>query len=285
MVYDRGGLTGMAKANWTAPFPGHRIIGPLFSVGTEGLGMYVLTSDDGHILINTGVEGSARLIHHNMESLGLRFEDIRILLTMQSHNDHATELALIKQSVGADMWAVEADTRVLEDGGLSDPQFGGRQIFPPIHVDRALHHGDTVTIGDIDLSVHEHPGHTEGSCSYSLVVTEGGNAYNVVIANMATINKGKRLLVDPTYPNVATDFATTFRRQKAMDVDIWVSAHANHYSLHEKYSPGQPYDPTRFVDPAGFHGKVAQLEAAFIAQLSQESHKVDTRIGADDLIT
>jgi metallo-beta-lactamase class B len=118
--------------------------------------------------------------------------------------------------------------------------------------------------------VHEHPGDTEGSCSYTMLVTENARDYNVAIANMGTINKGKRLLVDPTYPGVANDFATTFRRQKAMNVDIWVSAHAGHYSRDRKYSPGQSYDLEAFVDPDGFSEKIDQLERRYMAQLASE---------------
>ena len=80
-------------------------------------------------------------------------------------------------------------------------------------------------------------------------VREGGRDYNVAIANMGTINEGKQLVVDPTYPGVAGDFAETFRRQKALDVDVWVSAHGRQYGLHDKYEPGQEYDPETFVDP------------------------------------
>ena len=67
---------------------------------------------------------------------------------------------------------------------------------------------------------------------------------------------------DPTYPGIANDFAETFRRQKAMEVDVWVAAHASQYGLDGKYRPGDAYDPEAFADPEGFGKLVAHYQTA-----------------------
>lgn len=255
---------------WTTPFPGHRVIANLYAVGTYDLGVFLITSDEGHILINTGMEDSTPLIRDNIESFGFRLEDVEILLTMQSHLDHTAALAEIKQITGAAMWATAKDARVLEDGGVSDPHFGGEVSFRPISVDKIISDGEVIELGDIRLTVHEHPGHTEGSSSYSMRVREGGRDYDVVVANMGTINEGKRLVVNPTYPGVADDFAKTYASQKAMNVDVWVAAHGGQYGLHDKYQPGQPYSPETFVDPEGFLAAVERLERIYLDQLAAE---------------
>ena len=257
-------------ADWTEPFPGHRVIGNLYAVGTAGLGVFLITSDEGHILINTGLEDSTPLIRENIESLGYRLEDVRILLTMQAHWDHTAALAEIKEITGAAMWATAGDGRVLEDGGFSDPHFGGRVSFRPVEVDRIIGDGEIIELGDIRLRVHEHPGHTEGSSSYSMQVAENGRDYDVAVANIGTINEGKRLVVDPTYPGVAEDFARTYASQKAMDVDVWVAAHGGQYGLHDKYQPGQAYSPDTFVDPEGFLAEVERRERIYDEQLAEE---------------
>lgn len=265
--------TGQLNAqneNWTRPFPGHRVISNLYAVGTYDLGVFLITSEEGHILINTGLEDSTALIRANIESLGFSLEDIRILLTMQAHWDHTAALAEIKEITGAEMWATSGDTRVLEDGGFSDPHFGGRVSFKPVSVDKIINDGYLIELGDIRLSVYEHPGHTEGSSSYSMQVNENGRDYAVVIANMGTINAGKQLVVDPTYPGVADDFAKTYRQQKAMEIDVWVSAHGSQYGLHDKYKAGQEYSPDTFVDPDGFLAAVERLERLYLAQLAEE---------------
>ena len=255
---------------WTTPFPGHRVIGNLYAVGTYDLASFLITSADGHILINTGLEDSTSLIRENIESLGFRLEDVRILLTTQAHWDHTAALADIKEIADAEMWATAGDAPVLEDGGFSDPHFGGRESFTPVNVDRILTDTEVITVGETRLTVLETPGHTVGSSSYTMTVREAGRDYAVVIANMGTINEGKRLVVDPTYPGVAEDFAETFRRQKLLPVDVWVASHGSQYGLHEKYKAGQPYDPDTFVDPAGFLAEVERLERVYLEQVAAE---------------
>jgi metallo-beta-lactamase class B len=255
---------------WTRPFPGHRVIGNLYAVGTYDLAVFLVTSDEGHFLINTGLEDSIPQIRDNIESLGFRLEDVKVLLQMQAHWDHTAALAQIKEAVGAEMWATAEDAPVLEDGGFSDPHFGGRQSFRPVSVDRIIEDGDVLELGDTRLTVMLSPGHTAGSSSYLMTVTEGGRDYNVAIANMATINPGKQLVVDPTYPGVADDFAETFRQQKELDVDVWVAAHGGQYGLHDKFERGQAYHPDTFVDPDGFLAAVERLENLYLEQLAAE---------------
>ncbi len=255
---------------WSRPFPGHRVIGNLYAVGTYDLGVFLITSDEGHILVNTALEDSVPLIRRNVESLGFRLEDIKILLQMQAHWDHTAALAEIKQITGAQMWATQDDAPVLEDGGFSDPHFGGRVSFKPVKVDKIIEDGEMIELGAIRLTVIDTPGHTAGSSSYRMSVRENGREYEVVIANMGTINQGKKLVVDPTYPGVAEDFAKTFERQKAMQVDVWVAAHGSQYGLHSKYRPGQAYSPDAFVDPDGFLAAVERLENLYLKQLEAE---------------
>ena len=98
----------------------------------------------------------------------------------------------------------------------------------------------------------------------------GGRDYNVLIANMGTINGGKRLTVDPTYEGVAEDFLNTYRKQKEMDADIWVAAHNSQYNMHEKYRPGQDYSPETFLDPEGFVRAIEELERQYEDYIAEE---------------
>lgn len=258
------------RDDWTQPFPGHRVIGSLYAVGTYGLGVFLITSKKGHILINTGFVDSTVLIQDNIESLGFKLKDVKILLTMQAHRDHTADLARIKQLTGAKMLATKADARVLEDGGFSDPNFGGSVLFKPVSVDKIIKEGDVIALGSTKLTVHEHPGHTEGSSSYTMKIHENNRDYNVAIVNMATINRGKNLVVNPTYPGIADDFAKTFRHQKSMNVDVWVAGHGGQYGLHEKYKAGQAYSSETFVDSKGYIAAVERLEKLYFEQLKQE---------------
>lgn len=260
---------------WTTPFPPFRIIGPLYGVGMQDLSVFLITTDEGHILINTGLEDSINSIRGNMATLGFRLEDVKILLSQQSHYDHTEALADIKELTGAQVLATAADAQVLEDGGLSDPLSGSdvRFKFKPVQVDRIIQQGDIVELGDVRLMVHEHPGHTQGSSSYTFVVNENGRDYKVGILNIGTINAGVQLVEKPTYPGIARDFAYTYAVQKTMEVDVWVATHNSHYNMHSKWEPGQPYDPNAFVDPYGLLNTIQGLEYVFNLRLLEEQRR------------
>ena len=257
--------------NWVRPFEGFRVIGNLYGVGSYDLSVFLITTDDGHILINTGLRDSTQMIRNNIESLGFRLEDVKILLTQQAHWDHTAALAEIKEITDAEIWATVRDARVLEDGGFSDPHFGGRESFRPVDVDKIIRDGEVIRLGELELTVHHHPGHTEGSSSYSMaVIGEDEEEYNVLVANMGTINNGKNLTVDPTYNGVAEDFIATYEKQKQLEVDVWVAAHNSQYNMHEKYRSGQPYNPKTFVDPAGFLRAIENLERRYEDYIAAE---------------
>ena len=255
---------------WMTNHEPFRVIGNLYGVGGQDLSVFLITSDEGHILVNTAVEGSIKDISANIDSLGFSINDVKVLLSMQSHFDHTADLALIKELTGAKMYATKKDAPILEDGGVSDPHFGGVETFRPIKVDKIIKDGEIISVGSTKLKVHYHPGHTEGSSSYSMQVEESGKVYDVLIANMGTINPGKKMIVDPTYEGVSEDFAFTYKDQKMMNVDIWVAAHKSHYGFYDKYQPNQTYDPETFLDPDGYLDAIEALEIVYIKLVNVE---------------
>jgi metallo-beta-lactamase class B len=260
--------TSSTPENWRKPFPAHRIAGNVYYVGTYDLACFLITTPQGQMLINTGLEDSAAMIRAGIEQLGFKFRDIKILLTMQAHYDHVAALAQVKRLTGASVAATEGDAPVLEDGGRSDFHFGPKQQFAPVKVDRILRDGDKVALGGTELTVHLTPGHTKGSASYSMRVADQGRSYNVLFANMETINPGVKLVGNSKYPQIADDYARALRVQKSLPCDIFLAAHASQYSLHEKYKG--KYDPAAFVDPEGYKRAVTSYERAYLDQLARE---------------
>src|SRR5690348_15978729 len=85
-----------AQGTWTEPFPPHRIAGNVFYVGSRGLASYLITTPEGHILINSSLESSVPLIKASVEKLGYKFSDVKILLVSHAHWDHCAGSALVK---------------------------------------------------------------------------------------------------------------------------------------------------------------------------------------------
>ena len=101
-------------------------------------------------------------------------------------------------------------------------------------------------------------------------VEEGGKTYRVLIANMGSINPGVTVSGMPRYPGIADDYARTFKAQQDMSIDIFLASHAAQFKLHEKYQPGDAFNPDRFVDPQGFKAAVEELEKTYRDQLARE---------------
>ena len=91
----------ISNADWTKPFPPFRIVGNVYWVGSYDLSTYLITTPQGHILINTGVGDTAQQIRANVEALGFKLADVRILTATHGHFDHVAGMADLKRMTGA----------------------------------------------------------------------------------------------------------------------------------------------------------------------------------------
>lgn len=260
------------NSDWTRPFPPFRIVGNVYWVGSYDLSTYLITTPEGHILINTGVGETAKQIKASVEQLGFKLDDTKILTATHGHYDHAAGFAELKRMTGARLIVSEPDKELYESGGKMDFRFGDTLSarFDPVNVDGTFRDNGTISLGGTVVTTHHHPGHTKGATSFTLNVPEGGKTYRVVIANMGSINPGVTVSGMAKYPGITEDYARTFKAQKDMQIDIWLASHAGQFRLHEKYKPGDAYNPERFVDPQGFKAAVEQLEKTYREQLAKE---------------
>jgi metallo-beta-lactamase class B len=257
---------------WTKPFPPFRIIGNIYWVGSYDLATYLIATPEGHILINTGVGDTVKQIQASMKQLGFEISDVKILTATHGHFDHVAGMAELKRMTGAQLVVSEPEKELIESGGKSDFRFGDmpEAHFEPVKVDRTFKDGETLSIGGTVLTTHHHPGHTKGATSFTLDVAEAGRTYRVIIANMPTINPGVTVSGMPKYPGIKKDYARTFAAQRKLVIDVWLASHASQFGMHEKYKPGDPYAPDRFVDPDGFKAAVSRLEKEYRDQLTRE---------------
>lgn len=255
---------------WSKPYPPFRIVGNLYYVGTDDLACYLVVTPKGNILINTGLADSEPLIRKSIEALHFKYSDTRILLTTQAHFDHLGAMAAVKKATGAKLMIDEQDAGVAEDGGSSDYEMGGHgSVFAPIKPDRLLHDKDLVTLGNTQMVMLHHPGHTKGSCSFLLNVNDGQKSYKVLIANLPTIINDEKFADVKGYPTIAKDFAYTLSVMKKLQFDIWLASHASQFGLHVKHQPGESYNPAAFVDRAGYDKALADLQRKFDEKLKQ----------------
>lgn len=267
--------------DWTEPFPAFRIAGNLYYVGSRGLASYMVTTSEGHILINSSLEANVPMIRASVESLGFKFSDIKILLISHAHWDHCAGSAMIKQLTGAKYMVMEGDVDVVESGGKTDFQYGNDpgSLFPPAKVDRVLHDGDQVKLGDdATLTARLTPGHTKGCTTWTMRVYDGSKLRDVVIVGSPNVNPGYKLVGNTAYPRITEDFEKTFRVLKSLPVDYFLGAHGNYFGLEEKYPKFKSGNVTAFLGAPGYKNFVDDREATFRLELSNQkgpSRKAD----------
>jgi metallo-beta-lactamase class B len=260
------------SSDWTEPFPPFRIAGNLYYVGSRGLANYLITTDEGHILINSDLEANVPLIRASVEALGFKFSDIKFLLISHAHWDHVAGSAAIKALTGAKYAVMDADVSIIESGGKTDFQYGNvpESLYPRTKVDRVLHDGDEVKLGGAVLVAHLTPGHTKGCTTWTMKVQDAGRTYNVVIVGSPNVNPGYRLVDNALYPQIVDDYERTFRVLKSLPTDIFLGAHGDYFNLVAKYAQRKDNTPTAFVDPDGYKKYVAEREQAFRTELSKQ---------------
>jgi metallo-beta-lactamase class B len=263
----------ITNKEWEQPFPGFRIVGNTYYVGTYDLGCYLIDTGAGLILVNSGAPGSYPLIKANIEALGFKTSDIKIITATHGHFDHVGDLAAFqKDAPGSKTYMNERDAPALESGGNLDyrrPE-GRGIIYDPVKVDVRTKPGDHITFGNTDMTVLQAYGHTPGATSFRFHVTDADKTYSVLIVNMNGINDGVKLLGSPGYPTIVEDFKNTLAMQATYTPDIWVSSHAGQFNLHDVYKPGDSYNPARFGDLVAYKAKIAGYQAAYDKQLAEE---------------
>jgi metallo-beta-lactamase class B len=257
--------------DWTEPFPAFRIAGNLYYVGSRGLASYLIATPEGHILINSNLEANVPMIRASVESLGFKFNDLRILLISHAHWDHCAGSTAIKQLTGAKYMVMEGDVDVVESGGKSDFQYGNdaAYLYPATKVDRVLHDGDQVKLGDATLTARLTPGHTKGCTTWTMRVNDGSKLRDVVIVGSPNVNPGYKLVGSAVYPRMAEDFEKTFRVLKSLPVDYFLGAHGSYFDLERKY-PRFKAGETAFFDPTGYKNFVDDREQAFRVELTRQ---------------
>jgi metallo-beta-lactamase class B len=235
-------------------FPPHKIVGNVYYVGTKTLSSFLIVTPQGNILMNSTWERNVRTIQKSIEQLGFKFSDNKILLGNHAHGDHMEGDALVKELTGAQVVSMAEDVpalKAIKPGGKEHP------------VDRIIHDGDTVTLGDATLTAHLTAGHTRGATTWSMPVTDAGKAYQVVFYSSL---RAPTALTAP----VIDEFTHSFAVVRALPCDVPLGDHPAEYGMTEKYAKLKPGAMNPFIDPSGCRLEADIEEAMFKAILAEQ---------------
>lgn len=259
-------------AGWKAPVPPRQLIANVYYVGATGVSSFLITTPEGHILLDTGFVDTVPLILRSVETLGFRLSDVRLLLSSHAHIDHTGGHALMKQLTGARVIASAEDARLLASGGREDfgPLPPEAMQYEAVQVDQIVADREAVTLGGVTLVAQLTPGHTRGATTWTMEVRDGERSYHVVFFSSASINPGTKLRDNPAYPTLIADYEHTFARLQELRCDIFFAPHGGQFAMAEKFAQ-QDKDagaPRAFIDPAGWRELIATSEKNFRTELA-----------------
>jgi metallo-beta-lactamase class B len=237
-------------------FPPHRIVGNIYYVGTNTLASFLITTPQGHFLIDSTYERNVPTIEKSVTQLGFKFADVKIVLGTHAHGDHQEGDALVKEMTGAQVMAMAEDVPLLQamkPGGKEHP------------IDRVLHDGDQVTLGGTTLTAHLTAGHTPGCTTWTATAQEGGKTYNVMIA--CSLRPPMALT-----PALVETFRRTFRTVRSLPCDVQLGDHGAQYDMQEKYAKIKEGHPNPFIDPATCMQEADVEEAMLNALLAEQQN-------------
>jgi len=255
---------------WNRPVEPFRVAGNIHYVGVAGVASFLITTPDGHILLDGGFEETVPHIQDSVRKLGFKLGDVRFLINSHAHFDHAGGLAGLKRLTGAKLLISEADAPLVAQGGRGDFFWGDQPTFEPAAVDRLLRDKDEVKLGGVTLIARLTPGHTKGCTTWTMNVRGGGRELDVVFVGSTTV-PGYKLVSNATYPEIAADYARTFALLKTLKCDVFLGPHGSFFDLDEKrmrLAKGGRTNP--FIDPRGYRRFVERTENDYLRQLRRE---------------
>jgi len=248
--------------DWSQPFEPRKIIGNIYYVGTNLISAFLIVTPAGHILLDTGHVQMLAQVTANIQKLGFKVEDVKLLLNSHAHFDHCGGFAEFKRKTGASIVASKLDGELMTRGGKGDFAWGDDLAYEPVTPDRIIADGERVDLGGISLTAHLTPGHTQGCTSWSMRVNEDNKDYDVLFVCGLTVSPYK-LTNNDKYPHIADEERATLRKLRAMHADVMLAPHGFYFDLAGKASRQQTGAANPFVDPSELARHLDDMEKDF----------------------
>lgn len=250
---------------WNAPHAPFQIFGNTYYVGTEGLASVLITSSEGHVLIDGGLPNTAPLIEENIRALGFDIADVKLILNSHAHFDHAGGLAALQRASGARVGAVDPSSTAIRRGtsGPDDPQHGELLDFPPLATVEDFADGETITLGALSFTPRLTPAHTPGGTTWSWRFCETETCLNLVFADSQTpiSAEGYRYGERSDLASVERGLAVL----EGLPCDILITPHPGASSFWERRER-----PDGLVDPSACHRYAASARERLAERLMSE---------------
>jgi metallo-beta-lactamase class B len=216
-------------AEWNVPHAPVRVYGNTYWVGTNALGSILITSPQGHVLIDGALPESVPQILANIRALGFDPRDVKLILNSHAHFDHAGGIDALRLATGAQVAASPPSAQEIQRGapGPDDPQFGIILSYPPVPFVRSITDGEIMHVGPLAIHAHYTAGHTPGGTTWTWRSCEQDRCLDIVYADSQTpvSRDGFLFSKSTTYPTAVSDFEHGFSVLEHLDCDILLTPH------------------------------------------------------------
>ena len=258
--------------DWALPFEPRRIVGNIYYVGSNLISSFLIVTPAGHILLDTGPIEMLPQVTANIEKLGFKPQEVKLLLNSHGHFDHCGGFAEFQRKTGAAVVASKLDGELMARGGKGDFYWGDDLAYEPVKPDRSITDGESVELGSVRLTAHLTPGHTKGCTSWSMRVNEAGKDYDVLFLCGLTASLYK-LTNNDKNPNIVEDERDTLRKLHGMHADVMLASHGFYFDLAGKASRQKAGTPNPFVDPDELGRHVTEMEKDFEGALRAQERQ------------
>ena len=217
---------GIDPSQWNAPQKPFRIYANTWYVGPYGLSSILVDTGNGLALFDGDLPESAALIEAHIRELDFHVADIKWIINSHAHSDHAGGIAQLQHDSGAQVLASADGKRELALGGADrdDPQFGVLPDYPPVRDVRIVGDGETLHLGDMALTAHYTPGHTQGSTSWTWTSCAKGRCLRMVYADsLSAISAPGFRFSD--HPQRVAAFRSAIATVAALPCDLLLTPH------------------------------------------------------------
>ena len=244
------GIDDMVQS-WSAPAPPVHVHGDTYDVGTCGITALLVTSPQGHVLIDSGVAEAAPMILANIRALGADPADVQWLLSSHEHYDHVAATAAIKRATGAQAAALASAREQFETGRPlpQDPQLTIIDPFEGFTIERVMQDGDTLTFGPMTFTAHSTPAHTPGSTSWTWQSCEDGVCRTIAYADSISTPAADDYRFSD-HPDYVARLRTGFDAVAALPCDILLTPHPSASGMNKRMAAGTLYNPAACADYA-----------------------------------
>jgi len=236
------------RDGWSDPAPPARIFGNTYYIGSCGITVLLVTSPQGHVVIDGATEEAVPSILANIRVLGFDPKDVKYIVGSHEHVDHMGGFAALKDATGAQLLVSAPARNVVATGRTdpADPQFGTIPDMRPVAVDGILTFAaepGMIDVGEptrvMALTPHLTPGHTAGGTSWTWRSCEGPNCATIAyIDSMTGVSRDEYRFTD--HPERVAPFRETFARVNKLPCDILITPHPGFSNLFERLSGIEP---------------------------------------------